>query len=148
MANNVFGGNINPATPVAPSVTGVTPPMNRSLGGTMPIMPNQQMNVPPQVQTNVIYVDNMQQVLDHPRTPNEHMYFPEKTTNVIWVRETDANAEIKNPLIRLTCKKDEVTFGPEANFVTKAEHQELYNLVSSMNATLNKLMDELGGSSK
>jgi hypothetical protein len=43
---------------------------------------------------------------------------------------------------------DEVPFGPEANFVTKQEHQQLYDLVSNMSETLQELMKEWRGQEK
>lgn len=138
MANNMFGPTLTPATPVGA------------------VMPNPAMNQQAQAmmsqpQSNVIYVDGMQEVLNHPAGPNEHLYFPEKSFNpqtgigVIWLRETDAKGEIKNPLKRLTYTMDEVAFGPEANFVTKQEFQKLFDVVSSMNGSVTKLMEELGG---
>lgn len=138
MAANMFGPTLTPATPV----------------GT--VMANTAMNAQAQAtvsqsQSNVIYVDGMQEVLNHPAGPNEHLYFPEKKfdsqtgTGVIWLRETDAKGEIKNPLKRLTYTMDEVAFGPEANFVTKQEFQKLFDVVSSMSGNVSKLMEELGG---
>lgn len=132
MPGNMFGPTIAPAAPVGP------------------IMPNPAMNqqaqaISSQPQSNVIYVDGMQDVLNHPAGPNEHLYFPEKNLSVIWVRETDAKGQIKNPLRKLTYTSEEVAFGPEANFVTKQEFEKLFDLVQSTNGTLNKLMEELGG---
>lgn len=141
MANPLFGGyqTAVPLTTAMPSSGGG--PVNALNGTAMSGIANASA----QGSCNVIYVANMEEVLKHPRTPNEHLYFPETSSNTIWVRETDGNAEIKNPLIKLTYTSEEVPFGPEANYVTKREHQELYELVASMNGTLNKLMQELGG---
>lgn len=138
MAANMFGPTLTPAAPVGS------------------VMANTAMNpqaqaMASQPQSNVIYVEGMQEVLNHPAGPNEHLYFPEKKfnsqtgTGVIWLRETDAKGEIKNPLKRLTYTMDEVAFGPEANFVTKQEFQKLFDVVSSMNGSVSKLMEELGG---
>lgn len=138
MADNVFGPTLIPATPVGPVRSSPANPVNLAM--------NQQAQaVPSQSQSNVIYVDGMQNVLEHPAGPNEHLYFPEKNNSVIWVRDTDAKGEIKNPLKRLTYTMEEVPFGPEANFVTKQEFQKLFELVQSTNGTVNKLMEELGG---
>ena len=133
MTGNMFGPTLTPATPV---------------GAAMPnLSMNQQAQaVSSQPQSNVIYVDKMQNVLEHPAGPNEHMYFPEKETNVIWVRDTDSKGQIKNPLTKLVYTVEEVPFGPEANFVTKQEFQKLFELVRLTNGAVNKLMDELGGS--
>lgn len=139
MANNIFGGNFQPAVPITPATT-LTPQVGNSV---QTAVSTQQ---PPIRQCNVIYVESMQEVLDYPRSPKEHLFFPDKNENIIWVRDTDANGEIKNPLTRLEYKTSEVPFGPEANFVTKEEYQQLYDLVNSVYGTINKLMDELGGS--
>ena len=138
-SNPLLGGPTMGVTGVPTGVKTVSP-MPSGIGP-------QTMNsvMPPQQQCNVIYVDDMAAMLNHPTTPNEHFYFPERNKNIIWVRETDANGQIKNPVTRLTFTVDSVPFGPEAKFVTKEEHQQLYDLVSSMNTTINKLMEELGG---
>lgn len=140
MANNgTFGPTLTPAAPVtgAPMATGMP---------TMPNLGGMTQQAPPPVQSNVKYVHNMQEVLNDPATPNEHRWYPEIDNNVIWIRETDAKGQIKNPLMKITyADAEEVPFGPEANFVTKQEHQKLYDLVSNMNETLNKLMKEWGG---
>lgn len=130
MTNTFFGGNIAPA-PIANSNVGTAPTTSTSIGT--------------QGQCNVHYVSGMDDVLNYPASPNEHFYFPETENNVIWVRETDAKGQIRNPLKKLSYTMEDVAFGPEANFVTKQEHQQLYDLVSAMNVTINRLMDELGG---
>ena len=138
MADNIFGPTLLPATPVG----AVRPnPVNPA---TM-AMNQQAQAVSSQPQTNVIYVHNMQEVLEHPAGPNEHRYFPETDSNVIWVRDTDAKGEIKNPLAKLTYTMEEVPFGPEANFVTKQEFQKLFDIVLATNGNVSKLMEELGG---
>ena len=83
----------------------------------------------------------MDDVLNHPTTPNSNLYFAERNDQIIWVRETDANGKIKNPLKRLSYSVEDVPFGPEANFVTKDEHQKLYSLVEDMNKKLEKLLN-------
>lgn len=132
MPGNMFGPTIAPAAPVGAVLSN-------------PAMNPQAQAITSQPQSNVIYVDGMQDVLNHPAGPNEHLYFPEKNPGIIWVRETDAKGQIKNPLIKLTYTSEEVAFGPEANFVTKQEFEKLFELVQSTNGTINKLMDELGG---
>lgn len=92
---------------------------------------------------NIIWVDEMQNVLDHPAAPNEQMYFAEKSNNVIWVRETDGNGKIRNPIRKLTYVMEEVPFGPEANYVTKEEYQKLFDLVSSMSGKVENLVSQL-----
>ncbi len=92
-------------------------------------------------QCNIIWINNMDDVLNHPTTPNSNLYFAERNNQIIWVRETDANGTIKNPLKRLPYSVEDVPFGPEANFVTKDEHQKLYSLVEDMNKKLEKLLN-------
>lgn len=124
MANttvNPFNGLVN-QTPVVPALT------------TQPVQ-NQQP------QCNIIWINNMDDVLNHPTTPNSNLYFAERNDQIIWVRETDANGKIKNPLRRLSYSVEDVPFGPEANFVTKDEHQKLYSLVEDMNKKLEKLLN-------
>lgn len=94
-----------------------------------------------QPQCNIIWINNMDDVLNHPTTPNSNLYFAERNDQIIWVRETDANGKIKNPLKRLSYSVEDVPFGPEANFVTKDEHQKLYSLVEDMNKKLEKLLN-------
>lgn len=124
MANatvNPFNGLVN-QTPVVPALN------------TQPVQ-NQQP------QCNIIWINNMDDVLNHPTTPNSNLYFAERNDQIIWVRETDANGKIKNPLKRLSYSVEDVPFGPEANFVTKDEHQKLYSLVEDMNKKLEKLLN-------
>lgn len=124
MANaavNPFNGLVN-QTPVVPALN------------TQPVQ-NQQP------QCNIIWINNMDDVLSHPTTPNSNLYFAERNDQIIWVRETDANGKIKNPLRRLSYSVEDVPFGPEANFVTKDEHQKLYSLVEDMNKKLEKLLN-------
>lgn len=124
MANaavNPFNGLVN-QTPVVPALN------------TQPVQ-NQQP------QCNIIWIDNMDDVLNHPTTPNSHLYFAERNNPIMWVRETDANGKIKNPLKKLAYSVEDIPFGPEANFVTKDEHQKLYSLVEDMNKKLEKLLN-------
>lgn len=90
-------------------------------------------------QCNLIWKTNVEEVLGHPKAPNETLYFGCSGDDpVIWVRETDGNGQIKNPLHKLTYTVEEVPFGPEAQFVTKAEHQQLFDLVQSVSQKLDK----------
>lgn len=146
MVNNAFGG-MRPAVPVTPAVGNTNPlaPSTGIINGTMMGQVNNTQQSQSGPQCNVIYVNGMQEVLDYPKSPNEHFYFPENDGNVIWVRETDSDGRVINPLRKLTYTMEEVPFGPEANFVTKQEHQQLYDLVSEMSKSMNRLIEELGG---
>ena len=97
---------------------------------------------------NIVWVENLDEVLSHPTSPSEEMYFHDKNNPVIYRRETDANGNIKNPIHALHYTVEEVPFGPEAQFVTKDEHKQLYELVEklagnveSMNGKLEKLLE-------
>lgn len=114
----------NFATPIVPPA------------GTGPVAPPQQ-----QPQCNLIWKDSVDAVLDHPRSPNETLYFGHTSEPIIYVRETDSNGQIKNPLHALHYTVEEVPFGQEAKFVTKAEHQQLYDLVASMNKKLEDFLN-------
>lgn len=94
-----------------------------------------------QPQCNLFWKDSVDAVLDHPRSPNETLYFGHTSEPIIYVRETDANGQIKNPLHALHYTVEEVPFGQEAKFVTKAEHQQLYDLVASMNKKLEDFLN-------
>lgn len=119
---------------------GTNPNPFNSVIGQSPIMTSPSP-VPIQQQCNIIWVDGMEDVLNHAASPNTQLYFAERNAPVLWIRETDANGKVKNPLHRLPYTVEEVAFGPEANFVTKTEHQQLYDLVQSMNDKLTKLLE-------
>lgn len=128
------------ANPIAGS--NATNPFNGLVNQT-PLTPilNTQPSQPQQPQCNIIWVDSMDDVLNHPTSSSTHLYFAERNNPILWVRETDANGKIKNPLKRLSYNVEDVPFGPEANFVTKDEHQKLYSLVEDMNKKLEKLLN-------
>lgn len=119
--------------------------MTQNFMGFNPIVPKVAAGVQQAAgpQTNVHYVDSMQAVLDWPTSPNEHFFFPEKNDNVIWVRDTDGNGQIRNPLKKLVYSVEDVAFGPEANFVTKEEYQQLYELVSDVNYKVARIFESL-----
>lgn len=95
-------------------------------------------------QCNLIWVSGKDEVLSHPKSPNETLYFGSSGDDpIIWVRETDANGEIKNPLHKLVYTVEEEPFGPEAQFVTKEEHRQLFDKVNEMSASLEKLVELL-----
>ncbi|MBO6254494.1 MAG: hypothetical protein J6O49_12730, partial [Bacteroidaceae bacterium] len=62
---------------------------------------------------------------------------------VIYRRETDVNGNIKNPLHALHYTVEEVPFGPEAQFVTKDEHKQLYDLVEKLAGTVDGMNSKL-----
>lgn len=93
---------------------------------------------------NIVWVENVDEILNHPTSPNEEMYFHDKNNPIIYRRETDANGSIKNPIHALHYTVEEIPFGPEAQFVTKDEHQKLYNLVEKLAGNIDSMNDKLG----
>lgn len=117
-------------------------------------MMNQQSSVNPIIDAasgpkcNIIWASGIDKVLSHPTSPNEQLYFGDENDQIIYVRETDGNGNIKNPIKALHYTVEEMPFGPEAQFVTKEEHKQLYTLVEklsqnvdSMNVKLEKLLN-------
>lgn len=95
---------------------------------------------PQEPQTNMNWVHSLDDVLNHVRTPNETLYFEDPDKQIVYIRETDGNGEIKNPLHGFHYENVyEIPFGQEAKFVTKTEFNQLYNLVSSMSGKLDQL---------
>ena len=92
---------------------------------------------------NIVWVESMDEVLAHPTSPNEEMYFQDNNNPIIYRRETDANGNIKNPIHALHYTVEEVPFGPEAQFVTKDEHRQLYDLVEKLTHTVDGMNGKL-----
>ena len=92
---------------------------------------------------NIVWVESMDEVLSHPTSPNEEMYFQDNNNPIIYRRETDANGNIKNPIHALHYTVEEVPFGPEAQFVTKDEHKQLYDLVEKLAGTVDGMNSKL-----
>lgn len=92
---------------------------------------------------NIVWVESIDEVLSHPTSPSEEMYFHDKNNPVIYRRETDANGNIKNPIHALRYTVEEVPFGPEAQFVTKDEHKQLYDLVEKLAGTVDGMNNKL-----
>jgi hypothetical protein len=97
---------------------------------------------------NIIWVDSVDKILAHPTSPNEELYFHDQNEPIIYKRDTDGNGNVKNPIYALHYTVEEVPFGPEAQFVTKDEHKQLYELVEklagnveSMNGKLEQLLN-------
>lgn len=97
---------------------------------------NPQQNLP---KCNMYWVDGEDEVLGFPTTPNEQTYYASRTEPIMYVRETDANGKIKNPLKILRYSVEEKPFGPEANFVTKEEHRQLYDLVEKLGKSISDM---------
>lgn len=133
----------NPIFSAAPKNFAATPPVANPVA---PII-SSAASAMAGPQCNLIWAANKEEVLNYPTTPNETLYFGCPGDDpIMWVRETDANGNIKNPLHKLTYTVEEEAFGPEAQFVTKEEHQKLYDLVTSVNDKLdafNQKIEEL-----
>lgn len=152
---NTFG--INPVAPnltsptiapaVLPNAAPIQPTSSQSTANSNPFQ-QQVMDAAAGPKCNIVWIKNVDQILAHPTSPNEQMYFGSEDEPVIYVRETDGKGNVKNPLKALHYTVEEVPFGPEAQFVTKDEHKQLYELVErlaknvdSMNGKLEKLID-------
>ncbi|MBQ8838032.1 MAG: hypothetical protein IJ005_01790 [Bacteroidales bacterium] len=92
---------------------------------------------------NIEWVDGLEAVLNYPTSPKEEMYFQDKNEPIIYRRETDGNGNIKNPVHALRYTVEEIPFGPEAQFVTKDEHQKLYDLVEKLYGTMDGMNEKL-----
>ena len=151
MANN-FG--INPVAPnltsptIAPAVLPTAVPIQTIPSQANTSVQQQMIDAASGPKCNIVWIKGIDQILAHPTSPNEQMYFGSETDQIIYVRETDAQGKIKNPLKALHYTVEEVPFGPEAQFVTKDEHKQLYELVErlaknvdSMNGKLEKLIE-------
>ena len=99
--------------------------------------------VPAAPQCNLIWVKNFDAVMSHPTSPNEHMYFGDENEAIIYVRETDAKGQIKSPVKLLRYTIEEIPIGPEAQFVTKDEHKQLYSLVEKLSANVESMNGKL-----
>lgn len=148
---NTFG--INPVAPnfttptIAPAVLPTAAPI-QPIGTQSNSIQQQTMDAAAGPKCNIVWISTIDEILAHPTSPNEQLYFGSKDDQIIYVRETDAQGKIKNPLKALHYTVEEVPFGPEAQFVTKDEHKQLYELVErlaqnvdSMNGKLEKLID-------
>lgn len=132
-ASNIFSANstsfLNRSVP-----TSSAQPMQVAPGSVPMAMP----------QCNLIWVKDQEEVLNYVKAPNEVLYFGSMADDsIMWVRETDANGNIKNPIHLIHCTIEEVPFGPEAQFVTKGEHKELFDLVKQMSEKLDKFEELL-----
>lgn len=128
--------------PVLPTTSAAVSNINRS---TTNIGTNSLLGTP---QCNLFWVKNIDGVMAHPTSPNEHLYFGSEEEPILYVRETDGTGQIKSPIKVLHYTIEEMPIGPEAQFVTKDEHKQLYSLVEklsgnveSMNQKLEKLLN-------
>lgn len=143
---------MNPA-PVIGTQTQPYPPVVVPTPPTAPVLPAQATQVSSQSnpildavtgpKCNIEWVDSIEAVLNYPTSPKEEMYFQDKNEPVIYRRETDGNGNIKNPIHALRYTVEEIPFGPEAQFVTKDEHQKLYDLVEKLYGTVDGMNGKL-----
>ena len=94
-------------------------------------------------QCNIFWVKDLDAVLNHPTSPNEHLYFGSEEDPIIYVRETDANGQVKSPIKVLHYTIEEVPIGPEAQFVTKDEHKQLFDLVEKLSVSVGAMDQKL-----
>ena len=94
-------------------------------------------------QCNIFWVKDLDAVMNHPTSPNEHLYFGSEEDPIIYVRETDANGQVKSPIKVLHYTIEEVPIGPEAQFVTKDEHKQLFDLVEKLSVSVGAMDQKL-----
>ena len=140
-----------PSTPVIPTpIPSAGAAKGYSTIPSIPQMPqtNPILDAAAGPKCNIIWVDSVDKILAHPTSPNEELYFHDQNEPIIYKRDTDGNGNVKNPIHALHYTVEEVPFGPEAQFVTKDEHKQLYELVEklagnveSMNGKLEQLLN-------
>ena len=155
MSTNAFGLNPAPVgttvtqpftNPVVPSPVpsaGLAKGYSNTVLNTQPAQSNPILDVAAGPKCNIVWVESIDEVLSHPTSPSEEMYFQDKNNPIIYRRETDANGNIKNPVHALHYTVEEVPFGPEAQFVTKDEHKQLYELVEKLSHTVDGMNGKL-----
>lgn len=155
MSTNAFGLNPAPvgttvtqpfANPVIPSPVpsaGLAKGYSNTVLNTQPAQSNPILDAAAGPKCNIVWVESIDEVLSHPTSPSEEMYFQDKNNPIIYRRETDANGNIKNPIHALHYTVEEVPFGPEAQFVTKDEHKQLYKLVEKLSHTVDGMNGKL-----
>ena len=94
-------------------------------------------------QCNLFWVKDFAELMNHPTSPKEHLYFGDENEQIIYVRETDANGQIKSPIKALHYTIEEIPIGPEAQFVTKDEHKQLYSLVERLSENIDAMNEKL-----
>ena len=122
-----------------PAPSGARMPSNSTPINTQGV----NMSAPAAPQCNLFWVKNIDELLAHPTSPNEHLYFGNEDESVLYVRETDANGKVKSPIKALHYTIEEIPFGPEAQFVTKDEHKQLYDLVEKLSASVGSMDKKL-----
>lgn len=119
---------------VPPVIPTMAPTGAKNIGGAL-------NSVTPQC--NLIWVKDLDALLSHPASPNEQMYFGNENEQIIYVRETDGNGKVKSPIKALHYTLEEIPIGPEAQFVTKDEHKQLYSLVEKLAGNIDSMNDKL-----
>lgn len=94
-------------------------------------------------QCNLYWVKDVDALMNHPTSPNEHLYFGDENEQIIYVRETDGNGQIRSPIKALHYTIEEIPIGPEAQFVTKDEHKQLYTLVEKLSGNIDLMNEKL-----
>ena len=124
---------MNPFSTLVPTIPNAPAPTNNVQASNQP-------------SCNILWIEGckdekevIDKILNYPTSPNTSLYFSDAENTVFWLRETDANGKIKNPLHKFPYSVEEIPFGPEANFVTKEEHKALYDAVMAMTQKLDEL---------
>ena len=129
---------------VPPVVPSPAPSAGRMATGSAPL-PTQgtAFGTPAAPQCNLLWIKNIDEMLAHPTSPNEHLYFGNEDEPIIYVRETDANGKVKSPIKVLHYTIEDMPIGPEAQFVTKDEHKQLFDLVEKLSASVSSMDQKL-----
>lgn len=155
MSTNAFGLNPAPVgttvtqpftTPVVPSPVpsaGLAKGYSNTVLNPQPAQTNPILDAAAGPKCNLIWAESIDKILAHPTSPNEQLYFGDQNEQIIYVRETDGNGNVKNPIKALHYTVEEVPFGPEAQFVTKEEHKQLYSLVEELGHNMSSMNDKL-----
>lgn len=125
-----------------PPVLPTTAPIGSTPGST-PLSQSGLNGIPAVSQCNLFWVKSIDDVMSHPTSPKEHLYFGSEEEQVIYVRETDSNGQIKSPIKILHYTIEDYPIGPEAQFVTKDEHKQLYSLVEKLSGNVESMNQKL-----
>lgn len=133
-----FGNNPLLIPPVLPTPS----PIGGTVSNTNPLQQS-TVTAPAAPQCNLYWVKDFDALMNHPTSPNEQLYFGDENEQLLYVRETDGNGQIKSPIRVLHYTIEEIPIGPEAQFVTKEEHKQLYGLVEKLSGSVDAMNEKL-----
>lgn len=128
---------------VPPVIPTPAPSSGRMSSASLNNVPGMNTTTAAAPQCNIFWVKNIDEMLAHPTSPNEHMYFGNEDEPIIYVRETDSNGQVKSPIKALHYTVEDIAIGPEAQFVTKDEHKQLFDLVEKLSVSVGAMDQKL-----